>query len=132
MSNAERPMLAGLRAELSQLSGDVQEMIALRWQLASLELHAALGQLKALVIALGIAAVLGLTSLPLVAVSAAQVLDGALGLSQAGWLLVFALVLLVLALLVGLLAWRTFRRRFVGLEETLEELHEDLRWVREK
>ena len=39
--------------------------------------------------------------------------------------------LLVAAALVAWLAWRRFRRRFVGLEETLEELREDLVWLQE-
>jgi hypothetical protein len=39
--------------------------------------------------------------------------------------------LLTAAALVGWLAWRRFRRQFTGLEETLEELREDLVWLQE-
>ncbi len=131
MSSPDWPILGALRAEFGRLSSDVQEMFALRWQLASLELHTALDQFKRLAIALAIAAVLGLTALPLVAVCAAEQLDGSLGLSRQAWLLFLALTLLTLSLLIGTLAWRSFRRRFVGLQETLEELREDWVWVRD-
>lgn len=131
MSGSDWPVLGALRAELGRLSLDVQEMFALRWQLASLELHAALGHLKALAVALIIAAVMGLTALPLGAVYLAEILDGRLGLSRHAWLLLLAMGLLSLALLIGALAWRTFRRRFVGLQETLEEMREDLVWLRD-
>jgi hypothetical protein len=32
----------------------------------------------------------------------------------------------------GSLAWRRFRRNFIGLRETLEELREDVLWLKEK
>ncbi len=129
MPKPDWPILGALRAELGHLSSDVQKMLALRWQLASLELRTALNQLKGLAIALTIAAVLGLTAFPLVAVYAAEQLDGSLGLSRHTWLLLLALTFLILSLLIGTLAWRTFRRRFVGLQETLEELREDWVWL---
>lgn len=131
MIGPDLAMLAELRAELRRLGGDVQTMIELRLQLASLELHVAIGQIKRLTTALAIAAAMGLTALPLVAVYMAEALDGRLGIARSTWLLLFAAGLLLLAGLVGWLAWRTFRRRFVGLEETLEELREDLLWFRE-
>ena len=46
-------------------------------------------------------------------------------------LLVAGAMLLLLAPLVGWLAWRRFRRRFLGLEQTIEELREDAAWLRE-
>jgi uncharacterized membrane protein YqjE len=131
MIGPDLPALAELRAELARFGGDVQEMLALRWQLASLELRAAVNQLRSLAIALTIAAMMGLTSLPLVAVYLAEVLDGQWGVSRQAWLLFLALGLLSCALLIGLSAYRVFRRRFVGLEESWEELQEDLVWLRE-
>jgi uncharacterized membrane protein (DUF485 family) len=131
MGSPDWPVLKALRAELGRLSADVQEMVALRWQLASLELRTALEQLKGLAIALAVAAVMGLTALPLVAVAAAELLDGRLGLSRHVWLLLMALGLLVFAFLVATLAWRRFRRRFVGLQETMEEVREDGVWLRD-
>lgn len=131
MSSPDRPALAELRAELTRLGGDVQEMIALRWQLAALELRTAMNQLRKLAVALAIAFTMGLTALPLVAVYLAEVLDGCLGVSRHAWLLFLALGLLLFAFLIGLFAYRLFRRRFVGLEESWEELQEDLVWLRE-
>ena len=52
--------------------------------------------------------------------------------TRGGWLLIFAGGLLIFAVAGGYLAWRHFCRRFVGLQETLEELHEDLVWLGEK
>ncbi len=49
----------------------------------------------------------------------------------AGWLLIFGAGLLLSAVASALLAWRRFCRRLVGLQETLEELREDLIWLRE-
>lgn len=131
MADPERPSLAGWRAELAQLSADAQEMITLRWQLARLEFTAGLDQLKRLAKALAIALVLGMTAPPLVAVCVAQLFDGRLGLPWTAWLLLFAATLLGLGSLIAWLAWRGFRRRFGGLEESLEELREDLLWLRE-
>jgi uncharacterized membrane protein YqjE len=42
-----------------------------------------------------------------------------------------AVLLVLVASLTGWRAWRTFRRRFIGFEETLEELREDAEWIRE-
>ncbi|MFH1923799.1 MAG: phage holin family protein, partial [Planctomycetota bacterium] len=69
-----------------------------------------------------------LTGLPVLVVWAALLLPEAM---RAGCLLLVGLVLVVGAILAGWLAWRRFRREFVGLEETLEELREDLVWLRE-
>ena len=71
-------------------------------------------------------------ALPLALACLADALDGCGGIARGVWLLVFAAGLLAAALAGSLLAWRRFRHRFVGLEETLEELREDLLWLREK
>jgi uncharacterized membrane protein YqjE len=131
MNLPELPILNELRAELAHLSGDLGEMLGLRRRLAAIELRAALGQIKQLAVALAVALVLGMTALPLLAVSVAWLLDGRFGLSWITWLMIVALVLLSASALVGWLAWRSFRRRFVGLEESLEELREDLVWLGE-
>jgi len=79
-----------------------------------------------------VAVIMGLTALPLLAVSLAETLDGCGHIARRDWLWIFGAGLLILALGSGYLAWRRFRRRFVGLEETLEELREDIVWLREK
>jgi hypothetical protein len=130
-TSANRPLLADLSKELGALGGELREMVAARWELAQLELQINLGAARRLAIAWLAAGVLVLTALPLAAVSLAEALDGYFHIARGGWLLMFASGLVLLALAVGYVAWRGFRRQFVGLQETLEELREDLLWLRE-
>jgi len=128
----QRPLLADLRTELGALGGELREMASQRWELARLELQADLLSAKRLAIAWLAAAVMALTALPLLAVCLAEALDGWGHIARGSWLLIFAGGMLIVALGGGHLAWRRFRRRFVGLQETLEELREDLVWLQEK
>lgn len=128
----DQPLLGDLRKEIVGLSDDLREMAVARLELAKLELQSDLLSAKRLVVAWLAAAVMAFTTLPLAAVSLAQRLDGCLQIAQCDWLLIFAGLLFVLAVAVACLAWRRFRRRFVGLQETLEELQEDMLWLREK
>ena len=132
MKPTQRPLLADIRTDLGALGGELREMAAERWKLARLELQADLVSAKRLAIAWLAAAVMVLTALPVLVVCLAEALDGCGQITCVGWLLIFAGGLLVLALGIGHLAWRRFRRRFIGLQETLEELREDLVWLREK
>jgi hypothetical protein len=131
MSSPDRSLLADLKAELSGLTADLGEMLQLRFELARLEIQADIGHLKRLVFIWGVAAVTALTSLPLFATCAAEALDGRLGIARRGWLLIFGLVLLCTAFISVYVGRVWFRRRFVGLQQTLEELREDLEWVKE-
>jgi len=130
-THTERPLLADIREELGSLGVELHEMASARWELARLELKNDLQSAKRLVVVWLAMMVLTLTSLPLMAVSLAEVLDGFHGVARGGWLLIFACGLLILATVGGYAAWRRFRRKFVGLRETLEELHEDLLWFQE-
>ena len=107
-------------------------MAVATWELARLELQNDLRSARQLAIAWLAAVLMVVTSLPLLVVCLADVLDGCGQIGRAGWLLIFAGGLLTAALGGGFLAWRRFRHRFVGLQETLEELREDLVWLREK
>jgi len=132
MGDPERPLLADLKEEVARAGAEVGEMARLRWQLARLELDESIGQVKRLAIVLGIAALMALTALPVLVVWLAETLAIHAGYFPArGWMLVLALALLLVAGSGGWLAWRRFRRRFTGLEETIEELHEDLVWLRD-
>ena len=131
MSDSKRPLLSGLRDELGSLAGDVAESLKLRLELAQLELADDYRSGKRLAIVLLIALVVVLTSLPLLLVSLADALHGVAQISRAGWLLVFAIGLLLAAFSSAALAWRRFRRNLVGLQESIEELREDLLWLRE-
>lgn len=136
MIERERPPLADLRDEIGSLRADLTQMVTLRGQLARLEVEAALGQIKRLAIAGVIFGVMLLSALPILAVAAARKLgDPKLevwGLSFVEWLLIFGLGLLLGGAAGGWLAWRRFRRRFVGIEQTLEELREDAVWLRQR
>ena len=132
MSSPDRPLLADLKAELGGLKADLGEMLQLRWELARLEIQADLGHLKRLIFIWGMAAVMALTSLPLFATCVADTLDGRLGIARRGWLLIFGLALLCTAVICVYFGRLWFRRRFVGLKQTLEELREDLEWVKER
>jgi len=132
MKSTDRPLLADIRKELGALGDEWREMAGTRWELARLELQADLASAKRLGIAWVAAAVTALTALPLLAVCLAESLDGCGNVSRGGWLLILAGCLLFLALAGSYSAWRRFRRRFIGLEETLEELREDMLWLREK
>lgn len=129
---SDRPLLADLREEFGALGHELREMAAARWELARLELQADLRSVRRLAIAWLAAIVLGLTSLPLAMLCLAEALDGCGGIARGQWLLGFAAGLPIAAVVGGYLAWRRFRRRFVGLQETLEELREDLLWLQEK
>jgi Putative Actinobacterial Holin-X, holin superfamily III len=131
MSLPDRPLLADLKAQLSGLKADLGQMLQLRWELARVEIQADLEHLKRLVLIWGISAVTALTSLPLFAACGADALDGRLGIAAKGWLLIFGLALLCTAVICAFFGWLRFRIRFVGLKQSLEELREDLEWIKE-
>jgi hypothetical protein len=125
-----RPLLADIRAELGALGNELRETAFLRWELARLELQSDLRSTKSLAIDWLVAAAMALTAMPLLAVCVADKLDGCGQIGRDSWLLILASGLLALALLLSYTSWRRFRRRFVGLQQTLEELREDLLWLR--
>lgn len=131
MADPDRPLFAEVKAEIARLGAELRQMAGLRWKLARLELEAAVRSVKWLAIILVVAAMMVTTALPILAVCAAELLAEATGVARTRWLLVFGLFLLSAAALSGWLAWRRFRRRLVGLEETMEELREDLVWLQE-
>jgi len=130
MADREPRLLDDAKRELGQLKDDLNEMVRLRSQLAVLEFQAAAAQVKRLAIVLTVAGVVALSSLPVLLVFLAEMLDG-VWMSRVGWLLTLGAGLLSAASLGGWAAVRRFRRQFVGMEETLEELREDLVWFEE-
>ena len=129
--SANRPLLADVRNELRSLGGELREAIAARCELARLEIASDLLSAKRLAVAWAVALVMALTSLPLVAVWMAEVLEGLTDIPRGGWLLGFASCLLLVSVVVADLAWRRFHRNFLGLRETMEELREDMLWLQE-
>ena len=131
MSESEKTLFGDIKEEARSLGGELAELATLRWQLAQAELRSDLTAARRLAVWLAIVAVMALTSLPLLAVCLAELLGGWLGISRAGWLLIFALGLLAAAVPIGIFAWRGFRRRFTGMQESLDELREDIVWLKE-
>ncbi|HID77585.1 MAG TPA: hypothetical protein EYP56_16515 [Planctomycetaceae bacterium] len=129
MAEREGPLLAGLKRELSLLAVQLGELIRLRAELAQLEVRAAVGAMRRLIASLAAGAGMAIVGLPLLAVAAAELLDGTFRLPRWGWLLALAIILIGLGLGGCWLAWRRFQREFTGMEQTLEELREDVRWL---
>jgi hypothetical protein len=132
MSEPKKGPAGKVRREIGSLAADMREMASLRWELVRLELQSAIGSIRRLVIAAVGAGVLVLCALPILAVGLAEGLDGRLGVSRLGWLLIFGLTLLLGGIAGGTLAWRHFRRRFTGFEQSIGELREDLVWMEEQ
>ena len=128
MAEPDRPLLADAAEEVAQLGSDLLEIAELRWRLARLELEAAADSVKRLVILAVVAAVTALTGLSVFLVGIIHLLPE---VWHAGTLLTLGLVLLLGAVVLVWWARGRFRRKFVGLEETLEEFREDLVWIRE-
>ncbi|MHB1033545.1 MAG: phage holin family protein [Pirellulales bacterium] len=131
MPSSTDPLFARLAMELKCLAAEARESAVARWRLARLESGAAAREVKRLAVALTLAAVLLLTALPILVSLVAEQLDGRWGLSRTTWLVSFGATLAAAGVAVGGLAWRRFRRDFVGLAETREELQEDALWLGE-
>jgi len=131
MADRSEPLLAALQAAVHRASGDVRTLAEARWKLARLEVLAAVAEVKRLAIAAAVGGIVALVSIPVLVVAAAELLDGTFGLGRTAWLGQFGVGLLASAVTVAWIGWRRFQARFVGLEETLEELQEDLLWLRE-
>jgi len=125
------PLFAGVQRETARLAGEVRWAVGKRWDLARLELAIAGLQLKRLTIWLGACVLAALTVLPLLVVLAADCLGNITIWSRTAWLALFVLVLVCGTPAAVWFAWRRFRREFVGLQATLDELREDLRWLEE-
>ena len=130
--STKQPLLADVRQELGSLGAELREMAAARVELAQLEIASDLLSAKRLAVAWLLATGMALTSLPRVAVWMAEGLSELTPIPRGGWLLGFAGCLFLAAGIGGYLAWRRFRRNFLGLRETLEELREDILWLKEK
>jgi uncharacterized membrane protein YqjE len=131
MRNREPPLFSAIRDDLKLLAADLREMAAARWELVRLELLGQRNRIIALAVVCLVAVVMALTALPLLVWCLAASLDGWHGISLTAWLLTFALGLLLTAALSSYLAIRRFRCQSTGLQETLDELREDVLWLRE-
>ena len=105
MADRDRPLLGDISQDIAQLRAELGEMLGLRWQLARLEFNAALLAVKRLALLLAVAAVMLITALPLLAVGAAELLDGVREIPMWGWLSGLCLLLAVSGVLMGWMAW---------------------------
>jgi hypothetical protein len=124
-------LFSGVQREAAQFAGDVRWAVAKRWELALLELKIAALQVRRLTIWLAMAIVMALAVVPVAVVLASEWLGEITVWSRASWLGIFLIALLVLIPGAVAFAWWRFRRNFTGLEATLEELREDLKWLDE-
>jgi protein-S-isoprenylcysteine O-methyltransferase Ste14 len=124
--DADRPLLGELREEISGMAGEVTHLAALRWRLAEIELRESVQTAKRFSICAIVAGVLLLTSLPVFVVSLSAWL-----LPDLSWAWIAGLLLAIAGLAIAWFAWRRFRREFRGLEQSIEELREDLVWIKE-
>ncbi len=132
MPNNQEPLLAKVKAEAARLKSDIVSLAQLRWQLARLEATAAARSLRRLAVLLSAAALGALVGFSVLVVALADVLDGRFGVPRSGWLLIFGFGLLGSGALLAWTRWRRFRQEVVGFEQTIEELREDVVWLRER
>jgi hypothetical protein len=128
----DQRLFAGIKGEATRLTSDIISLGKLRWQLASLEATAAARTLKGLAFVLLSAALAALVALAVLVVALADVLDGCVGLARWTWLFIFGAGLLGLSAFAVWKKLRHFQREFVGFEQSLEELREDIIWLRER
>jgi len=131
MASMIKKLLSRLRTDADAAYGDVRAMVVARCELAHLELRAAIAQAKHLAVWLVAAIVMALTALPLLLVALAFYLDRCCNIRPHVFLFWAGLVLLVGGGTAALVAWRRFRRECQWFEATLDEIREDVTWVKE-
>lgn len=131
MANANLPEHEAPVDELGRTWADLAETLELRHRLAEAEIRSDLAAGKRLGTFGGVGVVFSLAGLPLVLSALAWEASILTNLSFACWLLILGGPLLALGLVIVYSAWRTFRRDFLALSATRQELREDLLWLRE-
>ena len=131
MADADRPLLGELRKELSGITDELGQLTTLRLQLAEIELRESVQTTKRFAVWAVVALVLLLTSLPVCVVALAAWLDQVTPMSGLFWNGILGLLLAMAAATVFWFSWRRFRRDFRGMEQSIEELREDIEWVQE-
>ncbi len=131
MADADRPLLGELGEELSGMADELGQLAALRLRLAEIELRESAQTTKRFAVWAVVAVILLLTSLPVLVVAFSAWLGEVTVLSGMVWNLILGLLLAIGGVAAFWFSWRRFRRDFRGLEESIEELREDLVWVKE-
>ena len=121
--------------DVRRLIANLTEMLQARRELAELELKSDVASSKRLAVFAGIGAIIALTSLPLFAGTFAEWLHTCwpkyevFGVNM--WHPTVAAALLLAGTLLAWSGYRRFRREFLGFRESLEEVREDIEWLRE-
>jgi uncharacterized membrane protein YqjE len=110
---------------------DVSEMIELRRKLAEAEIKSDLAASKRLGIAGSLGIVFALVAAPLLLTALAFQLAAVTNVGFAAWLAILGGPLLAVGTATVYFAWQRFRREFLALATTRQELREDLLWLRE-
>jgi putative superfamily III holin-X len=110
---------------------DLAETLDLRRKLAEAELKSDVAASKRLAVVGSVGVVLALSGLPLLLTALAFQLAAVTNVGFAAWLAILGGPLFAVGLAVVFLAWRRFRREFLALATTRQELREDLLWLRE-
>ena len=131
MSDADRPLLDELRGEVTAVAAEAEQLVKLRWRLAEIELRESARTAQRFAVWASVAAVVLLTALPILIIATADWLNTSVPLGPLSWTWLFGLAMALAGPLLGWLAWRRFRRDFRGLEQSIEELREDIVWLRE-
>ena len=117
--------------DVDGLLEDAREFADARYQLAQLEVQQSVGAIKRVVIGSAAAGVMALVALPTMLVLLAELLATWTTWEPEIWLAILGCGLLVSAAAVFVMSRRRFQREFVGLQDTLAELKEDVVWLRE-
>ncbi len=131
MAESARSVFANLRDEFRGLSSELKESLDLRRRLAMLELESDLKQGVFLAILVATALVVVLVGFSVLAVAGGLWLDAVYPIDPVSWLGVLGVAMITLAAVVVWGGWKRFLRKFTGLEQTLEELREDMSWLEE-
>jgi uncharacterized membrane protein YqjE len=126
-----KPVVNELIDDLRGLAADVVRMVELKKELASEELRQDACSTRRLALWSGTGILAAVAGLPLLLTAVCLLLDDQWGISAAQWALIFSIPLVLGGSLLAIVGWLRFRREFLGLRDSVQELQEDLRWFRD-
>lgn len=118
--------------EFQGLASDLGRLLENRRRLIELEVQDAKSTLRRTAWDGAVALILGVAGLSLLSVAALDRLQGVWGFSREAWGTMGGLGLSLIAIVVARLALLRFRRDFRGLRDSLDELREDVAWLRDE
>jgi uncharacterized membrane protein YqjE len=132
MAEATHSSDQGSTGQATGTLSELREMFGLRSQLAQAEIRSDPAATRRLAIVGGFGLIAVLIGLPLLVSVVTARIDEALQLGFPWVSVTVAVALLGIGLLVGWAAWRRFRFEFLGLRDSLQEIQEDLIWLRDR